>query len=106
MNETTIPAQVLYDLRETYAFTDGKTLSAFFARETGDPFTVGSALIRMAASRAFEAWEQALDGLPEAEVLKQAIVGLHSTIEFWQSRDQHRPLHDMHLMLAELLVEQ
>lgn len=81
-----------------------RALSA--ARETGDPFTVGSALIRMAASRAFEAWEQALDGLPDAEVLKQAIVGLHSTIEFWQSRDQHRPLHDMHLMLAELLVEQ
>lgn len=52
MNETTIPAQVLYDLRETYAFTDGKTLSAFFARETGDPSPSGK--WRVDATAAFE----------------------------------------------------
>ena len=52
MNETTIPAQTLYDLRETYAFTDGQTLSAFFARETGDPSPSGK--WRVDATAAFE----------------------------------------------------
>lgn len=76
------------------------------ASASGDAFSVGSVINRMAVLQGFSAWERSFEGTLDGETLKQAIVALRSTIDLWRDRGQHQSLIDQHLLLAQLLVEQ